>query len=291
MAVTSPGGSTYVLWASRFELKQNASLRVIGSRPLIVASNTSISVAGSIDAGSHLISNVYYTGPGAELTPCANGATAGASTQDKGAGGGGGGFGAKGGDGGHPDGLNAGSGGAAITLPELVRAGCAGARGGGGNNNLGGPGGGGLVLTARESITISGNISASGAGGRGAKGNKSYGGGGGGSGGMIAIDAPTIMISGYVTANGGGGGGGGDGGPGQDGQDGLMGATTAALGGSGGSDAQDGGNGGNVGDPPGESLGDTEKGGGGGGGGVGFVRVHGTAQISPGTTSPLHVLD
>ena len=263
-------------------LDSAATLRIVGTRAVIIASDSTIAIAGSIDAGSTLSG---FRGPDANASPC-NAAGAGGASGD-GGGGGGGGFGSSGGAGGTGDNTgaaNAGAKGTSILPPAWVRGGCAGAGGLHANSGVAGASGGGLELAARNSVMVAGRINAGGGAGGGAPGQKG-GGGGGGSGGMIGLDAPmvTILSGAVLAANGGGAGGGADGaGSASAGAD----ATTAAVAGggtgpnalggsgaSGGSSATAGGNG----------LG--SGGGGGGGGGVGYIVVHG-ALTTAGTTSP-----
>lgn len=74
----------------------------------------------------------------------------------------------------------------------------------------GGGGGGVIQLSALNKITVSGTIAANGGGGKGgqASGSTCLDGAGGGSGGGILIEAPLVEVSGAILAQGGGGGGG-----------------------------------------------------------------------------------
>jgi len=272
------------------------TLRVVGTRPLLVASWSTISVSGSIDASS----NVNGAGAGANPPECSTHA-AGAGTGDTGGGGGGGGggfhgAGGAGGIGSSGVGL-AGTGGTPVAVPPLS-GGCKGGSGGTGDvpGGVGGNGGGAIQLTAKDSITVGGTIHAGGAGGEPgmvitAQGDS--GGGGGGSGGMIGLEAPsiTLLLTSTLAANGGGGGEGVNtttggtqrgadgsafamqsaGGAGTDGGDGGLGSGGAVLTGG-----------------PGDSDSD---GAGGGGGGAGYIAIK-TASLTAGsgTESPAHTV-
>jgi hypothetical protein len=255
-----------------------AALRVIGGKPLIVASWTTIDITGLVDVGS--IATEKGAGAGTN-TACAA-ALAGGNNGNGGGGSGGGGYAGAGGKGGNGGGAGGGNGGALIQMP-LLAAGCPGAKGGGGNTvtsgGAAGDGGGAIQLTAQMSISIGGTITAAGAGGGAASrddgaGGGDGGGGGGGSGGMIGLEAPSVAIhaSAILAANGGGGGAGAQNNAGNPGQNGLSSATqasggTAADAGSGGKGSGGlimlGAGGGGVGN----------GGGGGGGGGAGYIAV------------------
>lgn len=277
---TAPGA--HVVSVALLEIQPQASLRVVGSHPLIIASWSTIVLDGTVDGGSERTGRV---GAGAELSTCTlarPGANGGA-----GGGGGGGGFGGNGGDGGNGDGSPGGTGGSSIGIPSVVRGGCAGALGGGGTPGSSGgfgAGGGAIQFSAFNSITVDGTIASGGAGGSGASG--SGGGGGGGSGGYVGLDATSIIVRGTIAANGGGGGGGGDGDglPGQDGH-----ATAAAAnGGVGPGGASDGGDGGSRTNPDGVSVTETAgDGAGGGGGAAGYILLRGMSVDTAGAvTSP-----
>lgn len=248
-----------------------ATLRVIGPRPLVLASMSTISVLGVIDVSSVL---GKPAGAGANPNACLPIVPPGSS-----AGGNGGSFGGAGGDGGN--------GGATSPPPVAVteiRGGCPGGLGGG-NLQPAGAGGGAVYLVARDGIVVDGRINASGAGGSGNTNTNSAGGAGGGAGGLIGLDAPAISGSGTMFANGGGGGGGGglfgEGKPGTESPD----AKSPGLGGAS-SFGADGGNG---------SVGTTLDGasgldspggaGGGGGGGAGAIYARGMFTVA-GAVSP-----
>jgi hypothetical protein len=286
-----------------FTLGPNSTLRAIGTKPLLIASWSTITVDGTIDVSTNL---QYGPGAGSNTGIC-NAATAGTDAAEGGGGGGGGGFGDDGGDGGDGgDGKGAkGAKGAKLGAPPAnVRGGCPGAKGGKGDRGdgggEGGKGGGALQLTARQSITVNGKLHAGGQGGRPANGDiggndlsRRSAGGGGGSGGMLGLEAPMITVgaNAILATNGGGGGGGCDNNLAAGGDDGKLDDTGAKFGdkeGKGGN----GGNGGFVSVPPGQ-LGDSaEKGGGGGGGAVGYIimsttpAITGTSKISPAYVTP-----
>lgn len=282
-----------VLSVDSLEVGPTTILRVVGTRPLVVAAWTTIAVSGTIDASS------APTSPGAGSNPagCATHAALPGQNNINGAGaGGGGGFAAAGGKGGDcNNGGNGGSGGTLIAVPLLL-GGCSGANGGAGEQlgGVGGAGGGAVQLTARMGITlaVSARINAGGAGGAGAtsNGNESDGGGGGGgAGGMIGLQGATVTLTAgaILAANGGGGGQGSNNAPGGRGTNGQL-STLRAPGGSGG-DAGNGGGGGALGGPnggPGNN--DAADGGGGGGGAIGYVVLTSTAAPTVGgaTISP-----
>jgi hypothetical protein len=273
-----------VISVEQLTVASGTTLRVIGAKPLVIASWSTISVAGTIDASS----TATELGAGANPAGCTSHAAANGTDESDGAGGGGGGgFRAVGGKGGGGNGdNNGGPAGTAVTMtPAMLAGGCAGGRGGigrasGGN---GGNGGGAIQLTALESITIDGAIHVGGAGGGGGTGDNG-GGGGGGSGGMIGLESAAITLgaTSVLAANGGGGGGGAGDVAAPSGQDAVMSAVraTPGPGADGGSAGGRGGAGATmVGDP---GINDNDRGGGGGGGGTGFVVLSST---TPATTS------
>ena len=289
-------GDYRVVSVSAFTVSPNATLRLIGSRPLVILAWDRIEVAGVIDVSS-IRSGGFGIVDGAGANPDGDAcvaAGAGENSQDSG-GGGGGGFGGDGGQGGAGKGGNpnheAGDAGPAVGVPTVVRGGCPGGAGGsGGSRGFGGSGGGALQLTAKSSITITGRITAGGAGGDGGHGDG--GGGGGGSGGYIGLDAPQVQLgtSSILAANGGGGGTGCDGGTGPDGENGKLGTGRA----DGGTETtiqcakpEGGGNGGAgatlTGDAGANSPGDSA---GGGGGSVGYILAWSPSLTAQGTVSP-----
>lgn len=266
-----------VLSIASLDVGAAATLRVIGAQPLVIASWTTISVAGTIHAGSIATGN----GPGANPTTCAGRAPQIGGSSGVGAGGGGGGgLAGVGGPGGDGDGAGGGNGGAALIAPPLLLGGCPGANGGASDapGGIPGAGGGALQLTARMGLTIgpTGMLNAGGAGGGGAPANGGAdaqgGGGGGGTGGMIGLQGDTITIDAgaVLAANGGGGGGGASQGAGGRGTDGLL-SAARAIGGTASNSAGQGGTGGSTVKAGGTGQGSAPFGGGGGGGSAGFV--------------------
>ncbi len=273
-ATVMVGGIEVLLVSTEsFTVMQNTRLRVIGDKPLLIASWNDITIDGQVDASSSM------GDPGAGTRDdCANAAEPGTNNgANHGGGGGGGGFGGSGGNGGTSiTGNNAGSSGGTEDPGGLVRGGCRGGDGGRAQApdiGVGGAGGGAIQLTARTGISVAGVIHTGGAGGGGGFNNS--GGGGGGSGGMINLDAPDIVLApgAILAANGGGGGGGsGDGlqaPPGASAQPGLQ----PAPGGSANSEINGGvgGNGSAGALPFGAGAGPGNHGAGGGGGGAGYI--------------------
>jgi hypothetical protein len=261
-----------------------ATLAVTGSMPLLLASNSTIQIQGSLAVAAALDAPAA----GSEPAACTGTPPTVGTDDDGGAGGGGGGgsggIGGTGGTGDSNDGEAAGgTGGDALSPPNSPRGGCAGARGGEGTAadfGLGGAGGGAVQLSARTLIAVSGSgaIDAGGGGGGGAQGND-CGGGGGGSGGYIRLDAIDIDVldMASVTANGGGGGGGStslDTADGDPGENGTRTDLQAAGGDASGGSASDGASGGAGTVVNGASQNNPAVGGGGGGGGsVGHVII------------------
>lgn len=287
-SLTAPGGGgstalpntvlqsgTIVISIQSLVVQANATLRIAGDRPAIIASWSTIDVAGTIDVSS---TRTGTLGAGAKSADCSSALPGDGQSKSTGAAGGGGaGFGTPGGRGGDGDSNDpgvpslGGSAGGTLSTPTVVRGGCAGAGGGDGDpdsGGIGGAGGGAVQLTAAVSIAVSGLIHAGGAGGtRGVQ--VDGGGGGGGSGGYIGVQAPSINLAGAeLLAKGGGGAEGSSGAQtGAHGEDGRS-STGSAQGGSGAGEAGDGGNG-STGNGSGQNAGGVEVGGGGGGGGGG----------------------
>ena len=239
------------------------SLRVTGSRPLVLVATGSITVDGVLDVASRRTATGFELGAAASSPACVPG-----QTPSAGGGGPGGSFGGRGGNGGAGT-LNVAESAFATSITAF-RGGCAGLDGDG-SPASGGPSGGAVYLLARTQITVTGSINASGAG--------AGPGGGGGSGGMIGLEAPVVSVSGAVFANGGGGGEGG-GAPGANPSN----ATTPAVGGSGG-EGGDGGTGSASTTRTGAAGQSAALGGGGGGGGAGVIVII-PMQVTGGTLSP-----
>jgi hypothetical protein len=298
------GGPVCLVSVSNAAISDAGSLTVTGSRPLAIASTSLITLAGTIDVGSH----DSQIGPAADDGACS---FAFAPDLDLGGGGGaaGGTFTQVGGDGGVGDSDSSlggdgtalpGTHGPVTTITTVLRGGCAGQNGGaeragGGNGGRGGRSGGALYLYASQSITISGSIRATGA--RGEGGEAQAGGGGGGSGGLVVIESASITITGQLSANGGGGGQGGArvgfillqrDVTGRPGADGALGATPA-LGGFGANNddavLSSGGSGG-AGSIAAAAGTSSIVGGGGGGGAAGAIHLLGTTAVGGSTISP-----
>ena len=315
------GGTLEVAVLAVGSLTVGATVRVTGSRPLVVAAADKITITGTLDGGA----KTSTPGPGGGIAEQGTGAGkdgshAGTYTDS---GGGGAGFliaGANGGSasftGSSATGGVAGAGftgDLSVSLPggssggKLSAEACSAGMANGG----GGAGGGSIQLSARGSIEVSGNVNVGGGGGLGGCVNGSAdegSGGGGGSGGALWIESPTVKLSGGAWANGGAGGGaaeglvGANGTAGGNGGDGTMSKTAAAGGTTPGMYAGGGGSGGtgtglsaSSGAPPGAPTaapaGMTANGGGGGGSaGEITIRYNGSAMLS-GNISPVPQLD
>ncbi|HEY4241334.1 MAG TPA: hypothetical protein VGM88_16045 [Kofleriaceae bacterium] len=278
-----------VITADSILVSSGMTVTVVGSRPLVLAAVSSISIDGTLDASSH----GAQAGPG-HLDNCT-----GSSAANNGGGGAGGTFGGKGGDGGN-DPIHLGHGKAASVSintnnPTTLSGGCDGLGGSYpvfGPAGAGGYAGGGVYLVTPGRIDVAGTIDASGAGGGGGSMTTGAGGGGGGSGGMVVVDGVMVQLEGSIFANGGGGGGGGGstmaGAAGMD----PTAANTNAMHGAGGTMyGGDGGDGTSGGDHDadnghdGSNMQTTIGGGGGGGGGPGLV-VFRNDTPTGGTYSP-----
>lgn len=287
LVVNATTEDAMVMVVGNFQLSADSSLRVAGSRSLLIVSWNSIQVDGEID----LSSTASQPGAGANSVQC-NAATPGTSGDNGGGGGAGGGFGEIGGAGGTGSAgtVNNPGGDPGLALPENFHGGCAGSVGGLGNGGGlagSGSGGGAVFLSARSDMGIAGKIHAGGEGGRGSNGTRA-GGGGGGSGGYIGLESNvlTLQAGSVLASNGGAGGGGANQSLGSNGEDGQA-STQSAVGGQGElSPEGDGGNGGSL-VSAGQSGADAQRGAGGGGGGVGVIQIRSknltndTASISP----------
>ncbi len=207
-----------------------------GANTLVLYAATTITVRGSLDVGASSSTG----GPGGSD---ASAVSSGLNCQGRtgrffsagfGEGGGGGGGRTAGGNGAasnqaSPTGL----GGTLCTaLPTTIplRGGAGGAHGGDSSSNAGGGGGGAVALVAMQSISVTGDVGAPGAGGQSGAGPapSGDGGGGGGGAGAVFVEAPSVTISGALTANGGGGAAPFTG----DGARGSRSSSTAAIGGT-----------------------------------------------------------
>ncbi len=310
----SGGQDVVVLPLQALTVASSTTLRVIGSRPLILAVRGDVAINGTINVRG------LGTTPGAGGNACGGGNAGNGSSDSRsseGAGGGGGaGFAAGGGSGGRGNrsngstsggGAGASEGGASLSP---LRGGCKGGSGGNGSGTggAGGGGGGAIQISSGGNLTVGGSavISAS-AGGGGTGSNRRDGGGGGGSGGAVFLEAHVVSVpsGAWVTANGGGGASGSPNTSGgtNAGSDGASNNNNRAGGGNGSNGAGDGGRGGAGSSTGGENGSDGQctggflicafggtygAGGGGGGGAVGRIRVHATqsCSLSGGSFSP-----
>lgn len=217
---TQPGGGPQlaVLRVGSLTVPSASTVRVIGSRPLLVIAQTDITISGILNGGARQ----GEPGPGgsAQSTARAGQGTAGANDGNIGdSGGAGGGYGTVGGTGGA-----AGNNNMSLSVPRTAGGPAYGdavltmlAGGGGGGvgspcTQLGGAGGGAIQLSSYGAVHIAGVVTVGGGGG--ARGticaNTGGSAGGGGSGGAIFVEAPRVEVSGTLAANGGSGGAGSD---------------------------------------------------------------------------------
>jgi hypothetical protein len=268
------------------DVKVDAKVTVIGSRPLVLAAYHDLNIAMN---GNLILSSPsgQPSGAGANDPACHASMPGGNGALGSG-GGAGGSFGGSGGAGGTGDGgaATAGTPGAPVTLIDRVIGGCKGSPGGNAGltpGGLPGNGGGAVMLIAANKLTLVGIVTAGGGGGLPAI---VAGGGGGGSGGFVGLDAKSyMMVTGQVTANGGGGASGGTATVGLPGNDGTSSTTIAAPGGP----ALAGGGGGSgsiAAQLSGTAGQDAASGGGGGGGAAGVILVKGAAPPPGGSYSP-----
>jgi hypothetical protein len=306
------GSEVCVLVVRDLRIAPEASLRVTGTRPLVIAASGEVVIDGLLDVSARGIERGPGGGAGGlPARPDGQGPAGGTrgqleGTYPDGGGGGGGGCG-DGGDGGSGGGADGGEGGAGrmTTLEPLVGGSGGGLGPGGlrsgasGNAGFGGGGGGAVQISARVAIRMRGRIFAGGGGG-GAGGTDdrftNWGaGGGGGAGGGILLESPVLELldGAALLASGGGGGSGGNRGtplaPGQDGRS-LPGRASGGTGG--GTYGASGGDSGGGADADALDGLDNDNGGangGGGGGGVGCVVLRspsmaplpGTVRLSP----------
>jgi len=285
-----------IVSVTELSVPTGATVRAVGTRPLVIASWSTITVSGTITVASRHVTPptlppTVELGAGANSPSCPTGSSApqrGAADLEGDGGGGGGGFAADGGDGGDGGSGSAAKGakGSARNRPPTIEGGCAGAtaaEGANGTPGSGGGGGGAIALIARDTITVamSGKIDAGGAGGGGGS-TGATGGGGGGAGGMIKLETSSLTIATGATlaANGGQGGGGCNNNTAGVGSDGRL-DDLQALVANKEAGGTTGGGGGYDQDAAGAPvIGSGNDGGGGGGGGVGFIVYKGHASSS-----------
>ncbi|HEY8208178.1 MAG TPA: putative metal-binding motif-containing protein [Myxococcaceae bacterium] len=207
--VTPQGGGidAVVLPMRGLRVDNNNTLRLIGTRPVILAVFGDVTVDGTLNANG----SGNTPGAGGNSPACGGSGVggAGSAASSSGGGGGGGAFGGGGGTGGNSEQGAAGAIGGSMNGPITLspfRGGCGGGTGGD-SGGSGGGGGGGVQVSASDSMIIRGRVGAPGGGGQGGQGDQS-GGGGGGSGGAILLEAlsMTFTSGARVTVNGGGGG-------------------------------------------------------------------------------------
>ncbi len=279
-------------------IRAGATLRVTGSRPLVIMAAGSAQIEGTLDASATLDAPGAGGFAGGVVDPIdGRGVRGGQGGQHTGlyadGGGGGGGLCGAGGSGGSGGSASGGLGGMVFqsrwTLVPLF-GGSGGGRGRGSiptsgsniNAGLGGAGGGAIQISARGQIDLRGEILVGGGGGRGgdsAWGYNAGAGGGGGSGGAVLLEAPVVTLgaAALLDAAGGGGGGGStgsnavaDGTDGRDTRDRAAGGVTGMMsGGSGGM----GGGGTTLDGAAGDDVSRSDGNGGGGGGGAGCLLV------------------
>ena len=305
---TSPhepaGPELAVLYLADWTVAEGVTVRVTGSRPLVVISSGNIELRGVIDASGHGLE----PGAGGDLATDGQGAGQDGVHVDSflDSGGGGAGHATAGARGAHGcvDGCDAdfaagGPGGPVYGDPAVsVLAG--GSGGGLGSFEIsldpclpgaGGGGGGAVQLYAVSTITVAatGGINVGGGGGGAglSDGCSDSSAGGGGSGGVVYLQAETIALEGVLAANGGGGGSeGGLSGDGVDGADGALSEVPAPGGMAAAGDSAGGaGAAGTSGPQPGADV-DAAQNGGGGGGAVGYVVLHCNDFSGNGTISP-----
>lgn len=238
------GPDLAVLHVGALDVSAGAVVKIIGTRPLVIAAGGAVDVAGKLDAGAHaLVPGAGGAAPGMGDGAGQKGLHETSNLSDSG--GGGAGYGTAGAAGGaiSTNGCSVNPGAAGIAYGNATIATLTGGSGGGTTSatactpDPGGAGGGALQITSASTITIetSGQLLAGGGGGRGGTdcGQSDVNSGpGGGSGGAIVLEASAISNAGVIAANGGGGGGSSSTGSGSanPGQDGGANATQASGG-------------------------------------------------------------
>ncbi|WP_244219827.1 putative metal-binding motif-containing protein [Corallococcus interemptor] len=305
--VSQTGGAPDILLIPVRTLALGGELRIVGSRPLILAVYGDATLSHDILASGRIVNGAPVPGTGGNQGCAASQGRAGTYSGGQGGGGGGAGGTTPGGNGGRGYNTTATRGDAGLqqasALTPLI-GGCPGGNGGGTGNaagGLGGAGGGALQISVARTLTLGKGLSVSGGGGLGGKANPSgpaaAGGGGGGSGGRVVLEAfqVTLTSAARITANGGGGGQGGGAGNGtaNNGADGSSGSEFSGGGASGGAGSSvvggDGGAGGASSSPYAGNFGATllgaSGGGGGGGGASGSIYLRSVQSCSLSTTA------
>ena len=198
-----------VVYVESYILPAAKLLYISGMRPLIIAANSDIQIDGTIVAAYEATSHWYAGGAPGTTTPVRGGICPIASASGGGGpggaaaalllGAGGGGFCGMGGQGSAGlDGGTGSNGGSPYGTPELVP--LVGGSSGGSTDQTSFTihGGGAIELVAGGSVTIG----STGIVNMGGGGTSSTHGLGGGSGGAILLEAPTVAVSGVLTANG-----------------------------------------------------------------------------------------
>ncbi|MBN8467780.1 putative metal-binding motif-containing protein [Corallococcus exiguus] len=290
------GGAPEILLIPVRALSLGGELRIVGTRPVILAVYGDATLNHDILASGRIVNDSPIPGAGGNQA-CATSSQGKPGQFSGGQGGGGGGAGgatagANGGKGVNSNATPGDAGPQQGSTPTPLLGGCAGGAGGGTGNAAGGPGGAGggaFQISVARTLTVGKVLSVSGGGGLGGKAGSSSGsaagGGGGGSGGRIVLEGFQVSLTSdtRITANGGGGGEGAAAGTGaaDDGRNGASGredANGSANGGTGG--APLGGDGGKGGTSAAPTLGENggtlllvNGGGGGGGGAAGSIHL------------------
>ncbi|MFP2901222.1 putative metal-binding motif-containing protein [Corallococcus sp. 4LFB] len=283
------GGAPELLLIPVRNLALGGELRIVGSRPVILAVYGDATLNHDILASGRIVNGAPVPGAGGNQACTTSQGKDGTYSGNEGGGGGGAGGATAGANGGRGYDTNATPGDAgaqqASTIAPLL-GGCAGGNGVGKNSTpggLGGAGGGAIQISVARTLTVEKGLSVSGGGGLGGVASTSpaqaSGAGGGGSGGRIVLEAFQVNLTAdaKVTANGGAGGEGAGqssstANNGANGASGSETTTTAAGGGTGDSPlGGTGGAGGALDMPTAGNAGGTVPvfGGGGGGGGGG----------------------
>ncbi|MEY4580727.1 MAG: hypothetical protein RL701_5430, partial [Pseudomonadota bacterium] len=238
--VQSDGSEVVVLPFAAFTLNQYTTLRLVGTRPVVLAVQGAASIAGTIDASAS--AGTPGAGGNTGCTAAQSGADGTGFSSLNGSGAGGGGYNTGGGPGGK-SGISAGGVGGNTTrgngLLVPLLGGCPGGTGHNGPSAVGAGGGAVQVSVGTTlAVTSTGSIRADGGVAPATTANDG-GGNGGGSGGAVLLEGSTVVVSGNVSIKGGAGGDGqglfgGNGGTGSSGSSGGTGADSSVNGGGGG---------------------------------------------------------